>query len=105
MTGVLSIVEGELVELLKLVLVQDLLVQTEREVPLMSRLFVSPAQLLFELVHGVTAQLAHPAHELLPAELALGLGLELPGDDQHRPGGGVLGQGAHRGDRFVSFVK
>ena len=94
MTGVLSIVEGELVELLKLVLVQDLLVQTEdRNEPLLSRIFRSPAELLFELVHGITAELAHAAHELLPAELALGLGLELPGDDQHRSGGGVLGQG------------
>ena len=69
LTGVLGIVEGELVELFKLVLVHDLLLQA--------------AELLFELVNGVAAKLRHPTKELLSAELALRLGFELPGNDQH----------------------
>ena len=69
LTGVLGIVEGELVELFKLVLVHDLLLQA--------------AELLLELVNGVTTKLRHPSQELLSTELALRLGFELPGNDQH----------------------
>ena len=69
LTGVLGIVEGELVELFKLVLVHDLLLQA--------------AQFLFELVNGVTTKLRHPTQELLSAELTLRLSFELPGNDEH----------------------
>ena len=69
LTWVLGVVEGELVELLELVLIVDLLLQT--------------AELLLELVDGIAPKFRHPSKELLPAELALRLSLELPGNDEH----------------------
>ena len=69
LTGVLGIVEGELVELLELVLVHDLLLEA--------------GELLLELINGITTELRHPTQELLSAELALRLRFELPGNDEH----------------------
>ena len=69
LTWVLGVVKGELVELLELVLIVDLLLQT--------------AELLLELVDGIAPKFRHSSKELIPAELALRLSLELPGNDEH----------------------
>ena len=75
LTGVFSVIECELIKLFKLVLIQNLLLQVW--------------QLGLEFVDTITAQLYHAAKELLLAELALLLRLELPGDDEDGPAGGV----------------
>merc|ERR1719318_573299 len=70
LTWVLGVVEGELVELLELVLIVDFFLQT--------------AEFLLELVDGIAPKFRHSSKELLPAELALRLSLELPGNDEHQ---------------------
>ena len=75
MAGVFRVIECKLVKFFKLVLIKNL--------------FLQVGQLGLQLVDAVTAELHHASQELLLAELALCLRLELPGDDEDGPVVGV----------------